>query len=94
MGTLATLYSVEDPEDEGTITQRMDAATFSDTGAKVFTLATGVSLLLFYAIAMQCAATVAIVRRETNSWKWTLIQLIGMGIMAYVIAFIGYTIFK
>ncbi len=94
VGTLATIYSVEDPEDEGTITQRMDVATFSDTGAKVFTLATGVSLLLFYAIAMQCAATVAIVRRETNSWKWTLIQLIGMGIMAYVFAFIGYTIFK
>ena len=94
VGTLATIYSVEDPEDEGTITQRMDAATYPETGAKVFTLATGISLLLFYAIAMQCAATVAIVRRETNSWKWTLIQLFGMGIMAYVFAFVGYTIFK
>lgn len=94
VGTLATIYSVEDAEDEGTIKSRMEAATFAGTGEKVFTLATGVSLLLFYAIALQCAATVAIVRRETNSWKWTIIQLVGMGILAYVFAFIGYTIFK
>jgi ferrous iron transport protein B len=94
VGTLATIYSVEDAEDEGTIRQRMEAATFAVTGEKVFTLATGVSLLLFYAIAMQCAATVAIVRRETNSWKWTLFQLVGMGVMAYLFAFLGHTIFK
>lgn len=94
VGTLATIYSVEDAEDEGTIRSRMESATFADTGEKVFTFATGISLLLFYAIAMQCAATVAIVRRETNSWKWTLIQLVGMGVMAYLFAFVGYTIFK
>ncbi|RZK04176.1 MAG: ferrous iron transporter B, partial [Flavobacterium sp.] len=94
VGTLATIYSVEDAEDEGTIRQRMESATFAETGEKVFTLATGVSLLLFYAIAMQCAATVAIVKRETNSWKWAIIQLVGMGVMAYVFAFVGYTIFK
>ncbi len=94
VGTLATIYSVEDAEDEATIKQRMEAATFADTGEKVFTLATGVSLLLFYAIAMQCAATVAIVKRETNSWKWTIIQLVGMGVLAYLFAFVGYTIFK
>jgi len=94
VGTLATIYSVEDPEDEGTIKSRMEAATFTDTGEKVFTLGTGVSLLLFYAIALQCAATVAIVRRETNSWKWTIIQLIGMGVLAYLFAFLGYTLFK
>lgn len=94
VGTLATIYSVEDAEDEGTIRSRMENATFADTGEKVFTFATGVSLLLFYAIAMQCAATVAIVKRETNSWKWTLIQLFGMGVLAYLFAFIGYTISK
>jgi ferrous iron transport protein B len=94
VATLATIYSVEDAEDEGTIRSRMEAATFADSGEKVFTLATGVSLLLFYAVALQCAATVAIVRRETNSWKWTMIQLVGMGILAYLFAFIGYTIFK
>src|SRR5690554_1755946 len=94
VATLATIYSVEDAEDEGTIRSRMEAATFADSGKKVFTFATGISLLLFYAVALQCAATVAIVRRETNSWKWTTIQLIGMGILAYLFAFIGFTIFK
>lgn len=93
VGTLATIYSVEDTENEGTIKSKMQAATFVD-GKKVFTTATGVSLLLFYAIAMQCGATVAIVKRETNSWKWTLIQLFGMGILAYLFAFIGYNLFK
>ncbi len=98
VGTLATIYSVEESDNEdaynATIRSRMEAATFAGTGEKVFTFATGISLLLFYAIAMQCAATVAIVKRETNSWKWTLIQLVGMGVMAYIFAFIGYTIFK
>ncbi len=94
VGTLATIYSVEDPDDQGTIKSRMQAATYADTGEKVFTTPTGVSLLLFYAIALQCAATVAIVRRETNSWKWPIIQFIGMGIMAYVAAFIGYVVFS
>jgi ferrous iron transport protein B len=93
VGTLATIYSVEDAEDEGTIKSRMQAAIFNN-GEKVFTTATGVSLLLFYAIALQCGATVAIVKRETNSWKWTLIQLFGMGILAYLFAFIGYNLFK
>ncbi len=94
VGTLATLYSVEDPEDQGTIKSRMQDATFTDTGKKVFTTSTGVSLLLFYAIALQCAATVAIVRRETNSWKWTVIQLVGMGILAYLFALLGSVLFN
>ncbi len=93
VGTLATIYSVENPEDEGTVKHRMEMATFSDSGKKVFTLATGVSLLLFYAVALQCVATVATVRKETNSWKWTLIQLTGMTILAYLLALTGYTIF-
>ncbi len=94
VGTLATIYSVGDPDDEGTIRSKMQAATYADSGEKVFTTATGVSLLLFYAVALQCVATVATVRRETNSWKWTLIQLIGMGILAYLFAFLGYMIFS
>lgn len=69
----------------------MQEATFPN-GEKIFTLSTGVSLLLFYAIALQCGGTVAIVKRETNSWKWTLIQLFGMGILAYLFAFIGYSL--
>jgi len=93
VGTLATIYSVEDQEDVGTIRSKMEMATFTESGEKVFTPATGISLLLFYAIAMQCVATVAIVKRETNSWKWTLIQLSGMGILAYLFAFLGNMVF-
>ena len=96
VGTLATIYSVEsanDDEDEDTIKSRMAEATFSD-GSKVFTLASGISLLLFYAFAMQCMSTLAIVKRETNSWKWPLIQLIAMSVIAYVVALIAFQFLK
>jgi len=53
-------------------------------------MATGVSLMVFYVFAMQCMATLAVVKRETQSWRWPLIQLTIMGVMAYVSAFITY----
>ena len=59
-------------------------------GQPMFDLPTGISLLLFYAFAMQCMSTLAIVKKETNSWKWPTIQLFGMTILAYVIAFLTY----
>lgn len=90
VGTLATIYSVESEDDQDSIRSKMSQAVFADTGEKVYTLQTGVSLLLFYAIALQCASTVAIVRRETKSWKWTLIQVITMALLAYMVAFVGY----
>lgn len=96
VGTLATIYSVGSASDEGnedTIKSRMAEATFSD-GSKVFTLASGISLLLFYAFAMQCMSTLAIVKRETNSWKWPLIQLVGMSVLAYMIALIAFQFLK
>ena len=96
VGTLATIYSVEsanDNEDEDTIKSRMADATFSD-GSKVFTLASGISLLLFYAFAMQCMSTLAIVKRETNSWKWPIIQLVAMSAIAYVAALIAFQLLK
>lgn len=95
IGTLATIYNVgSHAEDEETIKSRMEAEVHPDTGEKVFNFATGVSLLLFYAFAMQCASTVAITRRETNSWKWTLYQLIFMSAFAYIAAFFAYQILK
>jgi len=69
VGTLATIYSVGN-DDVDTITNRMAKETNPITGGKLFTLASGISLLLFYAFAMQCMSTLAIVKRETNSWKW------------------------
>jgi len=96
VGTLATIYSVgsaSDDEDEDTIKARMSAETYSD-GSKVFTLASGISLLLFYAFAMQCMSTLAIVKRETNSWKWPIIQLVGMSTIAYIAALIAFQFLK
>ena len=92
VGTLATIYSIEGVEDEATIKERMAAEINPITGEKRFNFATGISLLLFYAFAMQCMATLAIVKRETKSWKWPLIQLIGMGLLAYISALISYQI--
>ena len=95
IGTMATLYSVEGGKsaDQQTLRQRMDSAKRAD-GTKVYTVATGISLMIFYAFAMQCMSTLAIVRRETKSWKWPLIQLIYMTGLAYVLSLIVYQLFK
>lgn len=93
VGTLATIYSVGN-EDEQTIKSRMAAETNPILGGPLFTFASGISLLLFYAFAMQCMSTLAIVRRETGTWKWPLIQLFGMSGFAYVVALIAFQILK
>ncbi|WP_430614418.1 ferrous iron transport protein B [Flavobacterium sp. JP2137] len=93
VGTLATIYNVGSTEEEETIKNRM-AAEVRPNGEKVFDFATGISLLLFYAFAMQCASTVAITKRETNSWKWTMFQLVFMTVFAYVVALIAYQLLK
>ena len=94
VGTLATIYSVGSHSDEeGTIKNRMAAEVHSD-GRKVFNFATGASLLLFYAFAMQCISTLAIVKKETNSWKWPVIQLVFMSGFAYVTALLAYQFLK
>lgn len=95
VGTLATIYSVgSQGEDEGTIKLKMAEDIHPETGEKIFNFATGISLLLFYAFAMQCVSTLAIVKKETNSWKWPLIQLFFMSGFAYVSAFIAYQLLK
>jgi ferrous iron transport protein B len=88
VGTLATIYSVGE-ESESTIAGRMALET-DELGKPIFNLASGVSILLFYAFAMQCMSTIAVVRKETNSWKWPLIQLGYMTLLAYLSAFIAY----
>ncbi|MEC8683764.1 MAG: ferrous iron transporter B, partial [Bacteroidota bacterium] len=59
-------------------------------GGPLFNLASGISLLLFYAFAMQCMSTLAIVKRETNTWKWPILQLVVMSGFAYVVALVAY----
>ena len=93
VGTLATIYSVGN-DDVETIKNRMAAEVNPSTGAPLFNLASGISLLLFYAFAMQCMSTLAIVKRETNSWKWPLWQLTSMTVLAYLVALTAFQILK
>ena len=90
VGSMATIYSVgEDFEEDETLLSKMRSETYRD-GSKVYTLASGISLMVFYAFAMQCMSTLAIVLRETKSWKWPMIQLFYMTVLAYLSAFITY----
>ena len=93
VGTLATIYSVGNDEEE-TIKNRMAAEVNPVTKEPLFNLASGISLLLFYAFAMQCMSTLAVVKRETNSWKWPLAQLVFMSAFAYLVALIAYQLLK
>tara|TARA_R110002049_G_scaffold73774_3_gene190506 strand:- start:1021 stop:2763 length:1743 start_codon:yes stop_codon:yes gene_type:complete len=93
VGTLATIYSVgSDDEDTATIKEKMRSEINPETGKGRFNFPVGMSLMVFYAFAMQCMATLAIVKRETKTWKWPLIQLFGMALLAYVSSFIVYQI--
>ncbi|RTY70444.1 ferrous iron transport protein B [Flavobacterium sp. LS1P28] len=94
VGTLATIYSVGGSDNEVTIKNKMAAEINPVTGEKVFNFASGISLLLFYAFALQCASTLAVTKKETNSWKWPAGQLIFMSGFAYVVALIAYQILK
>ncbi|WP_026837058.1 ferrous iron transport protein B [Gillisia sp. JM1] len=93
VGTLATIYSVGSDEEE-TIKNRMAAEVNPILGGPLFTFASGISLLLFYAFAMQCMSTLAIVKKETNSWKWPILQLVIMSAFAYVVALIAFQLLK
>lgn len=103
-GTMYTIYSLESvgkiEEEEassqrpferyGRLRKQMTEDTFDD-GRRVYTLATGVSLLIFYALAMQCMSTLAVVRRETGSWKWPVFLFLFMGTLAYLFAWLAYS---
>jgi ferrous iron transport protein B len=92
VGTMATLYSVEE-DDDTSLREKLQSATYSD-GSKVYTLATGLSLMVFYVLAMQCMSTLAVVKRETRSWKWPVIQLVFMTVLAYVLSWGTYVLFS
>ena len=92
VGTLATIYSVGNDAQE-TIKKRM-AGEIRKDGTRIFNLPTGISLMLFYAFAMQCMSTLAIVKKETNSWKWPSIQLFSMTIIAYIASLLAYHLLK
>ncbi len=94
VGTMATLYSVGSADEDDTPLREKMATAKRPDGSLVYTLATGLSLMVFYAFAMQCMSTIAIVKRETKTWKWPLIQLVYLTLLAYVAALLVYQVLK
>ncbi len=92
VGTMATLYSV-DEEDNQSLRQKLQAATHAN-GRKVYTLAAALSLMVFYVLAMQCMSTLAVVKRETKTWKWPVFQFIYMTALAYGMSWLVFTLFS
>ena len=93
VSTISTLYSIGgDPDDTLTIKEKLDQQKNAKTGEKTFRPAVGLSLLLFYAFAMQCMSTMAIVKRETNGWKWPMVQFAYMTGLAYIAAYIAFQV--
>lgn len=93
VGTMSTLYSLDDEAPEGKIIDKMRNDK-KPNGEPIYSFATGISILFFYAFAMQCVSTLAVVYRETKSWKWTMAQLFGMSGLAYLASFIVYQFLK
>ena len=90
VGSLATIYAVNNNSDSNLkLIQKMSNEK-NEQGAKIYNLASGVSLMVFYVFAMQCMATLAVVKRETLSWKWPLIQIFYMGVLAYFGSFLSF----
>ena len=95
VGTMATIYSVEGDADKiDSVQEKMRRAKNPQTGQPVFTLAVAFSLMMFYAFAMQCASTVAVVYRETKDWRWPAAQFAYMTVLAYGMAFLVYHLLK
>ncbi len=93
VGTMATIYSIGSSDDETSVTAQMRKEKRPD-GSLVYSFATSLSLLIFYVFALQCMSTLAVTRRETNSWKWPIIQFVYMGLMAYLGSLVVYQMFS
>jgi ferrous iron transport protein B len=92
VSTMSVVYNVGEESGSGasaSLVKVMKEQKRPD-GRAVFTPLTTFSLMIFYVFALQCASTVAVVRRETNSWKWPIFQWLYLGILAWVMAFLTY----
>lgn len=94
VGTMSTIYSIGATDDYERLRKKMENARYADSGQPVYTLATAISLLVFYALAMQCMSTLAVVKRETGSWKWAVFQFLFMSTLAYLLAWIAFVAFS
>ena len=92
VGSLSTIYAVHDEREEKQKLRETMRKEIRKDGTPTYTLASGMSLMVFYVFAMQCMSTVAVVKRETQSWKWPIIQMAFMGIMAYAFALLTFLI--
>jgi ferrous iron transport protein B len=94
ISTLGTIYNIENANDAGrvSLTQHMKNDVDPATGRRIFTPLTGICLMIYYVLAMQCLSTVAVMRRETNGWKWPLFQAAYMTALAYGATFVVYRI--
>jgi ferrous iron transport protein B len=91
VGTMATIYSAgAEDETSTTLKNKMMNDKHDDSGLPLFTIASSIALILFYAFAMQCMSTIAVVFRETGSWKWPLLQFVYMGVLAWLSAFAAF----
>ena len=91
VSTMATVYNLSD-DDEGVQSLRDELKTTldPDTGKPAYTPLIGISLMVFFVLACQCMSTVAVVRRETNSWRWPLAMIVVMNGLAWIASFIVY----
>jgi ferrous iron transport protein B len=92
VGSMATIYAANETENNLTLRNKMKRDRHPN-GTLVYTLGTGISLMIFYVYALQCMSTLAVVKRETKSWKWPIIQTVTYGCMAYLMAFLCQVIF-
>jgi ferrous iron transport protein B len=93
IGTMSTIYSVgSDDPNIMTVKEKMRQEKNPETGEPKYNLAVGWSIMLFYAFAMQCMSTMAVVKRETGTWKWAIFQFVYMGVLAYLSSFLIYRI--
>ena len=90
VGTMSTIYSLGDGSDELTVRDRLAAERHPETGEPFYNLATSLSLLLFYVFAMMCMSTLAVVKRETGSWRWPILQFVFMTGLAYLSSLLVY----
>ena len=93
VGTMSTIYSIGDEENFDQLRDKMNKDTLSN-GEPVYSIAVVLSLMVFYAFAMQCMSTLAVVYRETKSWKWPAIQFVYMTGLAYLGSWIVFTLFR
>jgi ferrous iron transport protein B len=93
VGTMATIYSIGGDAEESSVRDRMKLEIREGTNKPLYDFRTSLSLLIFYAFAMQCMSTLAVTKKETNGWKWPTIQLVYLTTLAYLCSLLVYNLF-